>query len=177
LSKTQAACDREETISGTYEYLAPEVLNRQPQSPASDWWAYGLVVFEMLCGFHPFYSENRNEVCERILSMPLDFPFDISSAAIDVLARCLERDTHQRITGREIQQHAFFAPLNWDQIFNKSIPVPFTPELDDDMDVKFFDNEFTNQPPILTPTSRRSVALPFSASFSGFSFVESNLDK
>ncbi|TPX56088.1 hypothetical protein PhCBS80983_g04815 [Powellomyces hirtus] len=142
-----------ETISvvGTLEYLAPEVLYGHPHTAAADIWALGVVTFEMLCGFHPFYSDDRQEIQDNILHAAIEYPSYVSSDARNFISRLLNRDPQRRMMGADIQKHPFFKSIDWQKLFNMELEVPFKPELTDDYDVSFFEDEFTDEMPALTP--------------------------
>ncbi|KAJ3225137.1 RAC-alpha serine/threonine-protein kinase [Clydaea vesicula] len=149
--------DKEEDSShvvGTLEYLAPEVLKGEKATYAADWWAYGVVLFEMLCGYHPFYSEEREYIHEFILNAPIEFPEHVSDEACDLAFKLLTRNPEKRLGsggsgGLEIRSQKYFESIDFVKLFNKEIPVPFQPELVDDFDVRFFDEQFTEEP--ITP--------------------------
>ncbi|KAI9102535.1 hypothetical protein DFS34DRAFT_609584 [Phlyctochytrium arcticum] len=154
------------SVVGTLEYLAPEVLEGYPHSQAADYWAYGVVVFEMLCGFHPFYSEDREDIRLNILDAPIDFPGHVHPVAQDFISQLLQRDPTKRMIRKSIQQHEFFKGVDWVKLFNKEVDVPFRPVLRDELDVSFFDGQFTDEPAQLTPSS----SVGNFADVDGFSF-------
>jgi serine/threonine protein kinase len=65
--------DTTSTFCGTPEYLAPEVLRKEPYDRAVDWWCLGAVLFEMICGLPPFYSRDTNEMYDGILHKSLRY--------------------------------------------------------------------------------------------------------
>jgi len=157
-------------LTGTYEYLSPEILRGYQHSPASDIWAYGVVLFEMLTAQHPFYSPDRHQLVQNILHVPLPFHHPLSPMAIDLLQRILTREIEYRITSEEIMNHVFFDGLNWDDLLNKQISPPFVPNVQDTTDTGFFDAEFTEQPIQFTPISTKELARVPSDAFANFSY-------
>ncbi|KAJ1565717.1 hypothetical protein HK096_011314, partial [Nowakowskiella sp. JEL0078] len=120
---------------------APEVLLGIENSFPADWWAFGVVLFEMICGYHPFYHENREEIRERILHGSIEFPEEVmrdSPEAVDLILGLLERDGKKRLGcqgvepgmgGYEIQTHPFFQEIDFSKLFQKKMTPPFIPEL------------------------------------------------
>ena len=66
------------TNRGTFEYLPPEVLNKEASGKGVDWWCLGNIVFEMATGLPPFYASSKNQVAERIRTGEPNFPKTMS---------------------------------------------------------------------------------------------------
>lgn len=166
LSKKEEEEEEEGVIVGTLEYISPEVIIGRRHSYAADWWSYGLVLFEMLCGYHPFYCENQDELFERILNLKIELPDFVGEEMADFLARLLIRNPAQRLGSgplgnKEIQNHGFLSHIDFGLLFRKALKPPFAPHLSSDLDTRFFDDEFTNEEPVLTPTSGSIENLPY----------------
>ncbi|CAL9692329.1 unnamed protein product [Knipowitschia caucasica] len=138
------------TFCGTPEYLAPEVLHKQPYDRTVDWWCLGAVLYEMLYGLPPFYSRNTAEMYDNILNKPLQLKPNISNSARHLLEGLLQKDRTKRLGCKddflEIKNHMFFSQINWDDLNAKRITPPFNPNVTGPNDLRHFDPEFTDEP-------------------------------
>nr|AML78048.1 putative LOV domain-containing protein [Cercidiphyllum japonicum] len=113
---------------GTEEYIAPEIITGAGHSSAIDWWALGILLYEMLYGRTPFRGKNRQKTFANILHKDLTFPSSIpvSLAARQLIHALLNRDPASRLGSNsganEIKQHPFFRGINWPLIRCKSPP-------------------------------------------------------
>ena len=139
------------SFCGTPEYLAPEVITLEGHDKNVDWWSFGILLFEMLCGLPPFYVENLDKMYDMIKNSAVKFPkrIKLSDEAKDVITKLLDKNPKKRLGShggiKEIKEHPFFASLDFNLIEQKKYPAPFIPDLANDTDVQYFDEEFTNE--------------------------------
>eukprot|EP01016_Furgasonia_blochmanni_P007664 TRINITY_DN1306_c0_g4_i1.p1 TRINITY_DN1306_c0_g4~~TRINITY_DN1306_c0_g4_i1.p1 ORF type:complete len:297 (+),score=57.83 TRINITY_DN1306_c0_g4_i1:183-1073(+) len=139
------------SVCGTPEYLAPEVLFKMGHGKAVDWWTLGAILYEMLTGLPPFYTSSREELFERIKFGALKYPSYLSPEVRDLMEGLFRKDPERRLGGgeddaRPIKTHSWFASIDWDAILQKKLRAPFVPVLKSELDVSNFDAEFTEIP-------------------------------
>uniref|UniRef100_A0A8C1UUM1 Serine/threonine-protein kinase Sgk1 n=1 Tax=Cyprinus carpio TaxID=7962 RepID=A0A8C1UUM1_CYPCA len=178
--------DTTTTFCGTPEYLAPEVLRKQPYDNTVDWWCLGSVLYEMLYGLPPFYSRDTHEMYDNILHKDLIMRPGASTAAWSILQALLEKDNTRRLGYRddfnEVRGHEFFVSVKWDDLEQKKLPPPFNPSVESQYDISNFDPEFTEEtvPNSVCYSSGQSIinasVMEADEAFLGFSYAPPSED-
>ncbi|CAA0841909.1 AGC (cAMP-dependent- cGMP-dependent and protein kinase C) kinase family protein [Striga hermonthica] len=127
---------------GTPDYIAPEVLLKKGYGVECDWWSLGAIMYEMLVGYPPFYSDDPMTTCRKIVHWRnhLKFPEDakLSPEAKDLICRLLCDVEHRLGTGGafQIKAHPWFAGIEWDKLYE--MEAAFKPEVNGELDTQNF---------------------------------------
>ncbi|KKA02671.1 Serine/threonine-protein kinase HuSCH9 [Hanseniaspora uvarum DSM 2768] len=141
--------ERTKTFCGTTEYLAPELLlDETGYTKMVDFWSLGVLIFEMCCGWSPFFAEDNQQMYQKIAFGKVKFPRDVLSPyGRSFVKGLLNRNPRHRLgaidDGRELRKHPFLQDIDWDLLLEKKIQPPFKPIIQDDLDTSNFDPHFT----------------------------------
>ncbi|KAF0686594.1 Aste57867_21599 [Aphanomyces stellatus] len=136
------------TMCGSFEYLAPEVWDGREYGTAVDWWSLGIVMYEMLTGLPPWYSEHPDEMT-KARATPLSIPPHVSPNAAHLIRSFLIPRPNARIGSQrgsaEVKEHPFFCDWNWSAMSRGLVKPPIQPCVSEDSiaDASNFDEEFT----------------------------------
>ena len=181
--------ERANSVLGTIEYMAPEVVRGEGYDFAVDWWSLGAIGFDLLTGSPPFGGNNHAKIQQNILKQKLQLPYFLGPDAKDLLTRLLRKEPGKRLGGRNskdlkaLKSHRFFRKIDWKKLERRELEPPIKPVITDPELAENFDQEFTDLP--LSPVVTRGGGFgdeemmdPYKAEennpFGGFSFVASN---
>ncbi|XP_066550318.1 protein kinase C eta type [Amia ocellicauda] len=170
------------TFCGTPDYIAPEILQEMQYGPSVDWWALGVLLYEMLSGHAPFEAENEDELFESILKEEISYAAWLSIDAVHILKAFLTKNPARRLgcisaEGGEgaILVHPFFKEIDWERLNLREMEPPFRPRIKTAEDVNNFDPDFTREEPTLTPIEDPMIPSVNQEEFRHFSFTAPEL--
>jgi CRP-like cAMP-binding protein len=123
------------TCCGTPNYVAPEIITNDGHNQAVDWWALGVLLYEMVSGEHPFYADGMDQIAvfESIaLEDYAPMTADCNQGVLDLIDGFLVKDPAQRLgslAGREkdIINHPYFSGLDLPNLRSRKVKAPWVP--------------------------------------------------
>ncbi|OHT08662.1 RAC family serine/threonine-protein kinase like protein [Tritrichomonas foetus] len=162
LAKNISETGTTKTMCGTSDYIAPEIVQNVSYSFPIDWWALGVLTYEMCFKKTPFKDANRANQYKRIVNETPNFPDDTDSITKDFILKLLEKNPQKRASLSTLIDHKFFKGMNFADIKEKKISPSFIPKQSNGKPI-YFDKIFTNEEP------QDSIATP-QTNFSGFEY-------
>lgn len=153
LAKEFEESTRSNSMCGTLEYMAPEIVLGKGHDKAADWWSIGALLYEMLTGKPPFSGGNRQKIQQKIVKDKVKLPPYLSSEAHSLLKGLLQKDTSKRLGSDEIKEHRWFKSMNWKKLDAREIHPSFVPLVSDSRCTANFGEQWTAMPLVDSPAA------------------------
>lgn len=156
--------------------MAPEIIEKKADGIQIDWWALGILTYELFFGTTLFRHPNSNELIHLITTSSPTFPDDCEPKIKNFILSLLEKNPEKRLTFKELLVHPFFDGLNFEDVYNKKIIPEFIPILSstDVINTSTLENEQTNATFDSLATPMDSIG---NAQFKGFSYFDAEEDE
>jgi len=161
---------------GTPDYIAPEVFAQSGYGPECDWWSLGVIMYECLVGYPPFYAEDPMDTCRKIVNWKrtLKFPEEarLSVKAKDLMERLI-CDSKHRLGFEQLKAHPFFNGIDWENI--RRAKAAIVPVLRSEEDTNYFDT--FEEVAVVGPAVTGGEMAEKKTSFIGYTFKRAGEDE
>ena len=185
--------EKETNFAGSPEYASPEMITFEGHTFMTDWWSFGILLYELLYGNTPFFNVDKNRMFDLINAGSLSFPksiyiegedkprtYKVSDDAKNLISKLLEKDPGTRLGRKgldEIKKHPFFSGINMEDLKKKKIKANFKPTIDKDDLTKNFDEEYLTMEVSESPISEWSKEDEYSNWFIQFDNIAEETDE
>jgi serine/threonine protein kinase len=181
--------EKETNFGGSPEYASPEMVTFEGHTFMTDWWSFGILLYEMLYGFTPFYNIDKNRMFDLITAGSISYPksinitingeakektYKVSDDAKSLINKLLVKDPGMRLGRKgldEIKKHSFFSGINFEDLKKKKVKAHFKPTIDNNDITNNFDEEYLNMEISESPIADWSKEAEFSNLFASFDKV------
>lgn len=131
-------------LVGTPHYIAPESLLKSDYSPAVDWWAVGVIAYELVVGEPPFVGDSESQVFASIIAGKIEWPddVDVSDEYKKFVEQLLQHNPEKRPDAEKLKKMEIFQNINFNELYN--LHAPFVPDQQNETDLSYFENARNN---------------------------------
>ena len=185
--------EKETNFAGSPEYASPEMITFEGHTFMTDWWSFGILLYELLYGNTPFFNVDKNRMFDLINAGSLSFPksiclegedkprtYKVSDDAKNIISKLLEKDPGTRLGRKgldEIKKHPFFSGINFEDLKKKKVKAHFKPTIDKDDMTNNFDEEYLTMDVSESPISEWSKEDEYSNWFIQFDNIREENDE
>ena len=176
--------EKENNFAGSPEYASPEMITYEGHTFMTDWWSFGVLIYELLYGNTPFYNIDKNRMFDLITNGSISYPkyieiegeqkprnYKVSEDAKNLISKLLEKDPGNRLGRKgldEIKKHPFFSGINFEDLKKKKLKAHFKPTINKEDPTNNFDEEYLTMELSESPISDWSKGTQFANWFSQF---------
>jgi len=175
---------RTNTFCGTPSYIAPELLTGLPYDGSVDWWALGILLYQMMAGRSPFDHDDDDILFKMIQNRQVIIPSSFSPEAQYIIKALLQKDPTKRLGCKPDQPEdvvkdvSFFSSVNWEDLEDGKVEAPFKPKVGKAEDANLFDKQFTHQSTALPKLKMdKNIKKQAEEGFKGFSFYNEDFTR
>ncbi len=124
--------------------MAPEIIMNKGYSHAVDWWAFGVLLYEMTTGFPPFMHQDQMKTFEHIISGKVKFTNQFPPEVKDLIRNLIQVDLSRRFGNlrngiMDIKGHHYYADVDFMALYKKQVKVPYKPKCKGPADASNFE--------------------------------------
>lgn len=138
------------TLIGKPNYIPPEMILNKPYNQSCDFWALGIILYELLCGFDPYRNKDPIMIYQNILEEKKTFPKNLDRDAKFLINHLLNNDPQKRYgclkNGiKDIKDHRVFNDFNWEKMEKENVIAPFIPKINNSQDIYYYSSDKRNK--------------------------------